>query len=109
MPDPPYDLGVDPDDDQGMPDVEGHQEAGAEKHAPASAPIPPFARRDRLDTRYRMELGNQLSALIFEVGIKPAHYKDIQVDDRLLQMWRGMSRDMYGLMWHVVGATTTVM
>ena len=94
MPTPPHDLGVDPDDDQGMPDVEDHQEAGVERHAPASASVPPFPRHGRPDTRYRMELGDQLSALIFEVGIKPAHYRDIQVDDRLLQMWRGMLRDM---------------
>ena len=34
---------------------------------------------------------------------------DIKVDDRLLQMWRGMPRDMYSLMRHVVGVTTTFM
>ena len=94
MPAPPHDPGVDPDDDQGMPDAEDHQETGAERHAPTSALVPPFARRGRLDTRYRMELGNQLSALIVEASISPTHYKDIQVDDRQLQMWRGMPHDM---------------
>ena len=57
----------------------------------------------------RMELGNQLSALIVEASIRPAHYRDTQVDDRLLRMWKGMPRDMYSLMQHVVGATTMVM
>ena len=63
--------------------------------------------RGRLsDARYMMELGDQLIALIVEACIRPAHYRDIEVNDRLLQMWRGMSRDMYSLMWHVVGVTT---
>ena len=49
MPDPPHDLGVDPDDDQDMVDAEDDHdldEAGAtERHAPAhGAPIPPFSR-----------------------------------------------------------------
>ena len=70
--------------------------------------VPPFARHSQLDSRYRMELGDQLSALIFEAGIRPTHYKDIQADDRLLQMWRGMSRDMYCLMRHLVGDMTAV-
>ena len=83
MPTPPHDPGVDPDDDQGMPDAEDHEEASVERHAPAGAPILPFARCGQLDTRYRMELGDQLSALIVEVGIRPAHYRDIQADDRL--------------------------
>ena len=30
------------------------------------------------------------------------------MNDRLLQMWRGMSHDMYSLMRHVVGVTTVV-
>ena len=93
-----------------MADAEDHDqdEAGAaERHALAGAPVPPFARCGRPKTRYRMELGNQLSALIVEAGIRPAHYRDIQADDRLLRMSRGMSRDMYSLMRHVVGATTT--
>ena len=56
MPAPPHDPGVDLDDDQGMPEVEDHQEASAERPAPTSAPVLPFARRDRLYSRYRMEL-----------------------------------------------------
>ena len=55
-----------------------------------------------------MELGDQLIVLIFEAGVRPTHYKDIEVDDRLLRMWRGMPRDIYSLMRHVVGATTSV-
>ena len=109
MPTPPHNPGVDlGDHDQGMPDVEDHQEASAERPAPAGAPVPHFARRGLLDTRYRMELGDQLTALIVEAGIRPAHMRDIQADGRLLHMWRGMTRDMYNLMRHVVGATTLV-
>ena len=52
-----------------------------------------------------MELGGQLIALIVEAGIRPAHYRDIEADDRLLWMWRGMPHDMYSLMRHVVGVT----
>ena len=81
---PPHDPGMDPDDDQGMPDVEDHQEASAERHTPVGASVLPFARHSRPDTRYRMELGDQISALTIEVGIRPAHYEYIQVNDRLL-------------------------
>ena len=107
---PPHDLGVDPNYDQDMDDVKDHDqdEVGAKRHAPVGAPVPPFARRGQPETRYRMELAHKLSALIVEAGIRPAHYRDIQVDDRLLRMWRGMPRDMYSLMWHVVGAMTAV-
>ena len=92
MPTPvPHDPGVDLDDDQGMVDAEDHQEASA--------------RRGRHDARYRMELGDQLSALIVEASIRPAHYRDIEADDRLLQMWRGMLHDMYSLMQYVIGVT----
>ena len=59
-----HDPSVDPDDDQGMPDAEDHQEVGA--------------RRGRLDARYQMELGDQLGALIVEAGIKPTNYRDIK-------------------------------
>ena len=102
MPKPPHDPSVDPNDDQGMPNAKDHQEAGAERPAPAGALVLPFARRGRLDTRYMMELGDQLTALIVEADIKPAHMRDIQANSRLLQMWRGMSRDMYRLMQHVI-------
>ena len=61
------------------------------------------------NARYRMELRNQIIALLVEAGIYPADFRDIEADDRLLQMWRGMPRDMYNLMWHVVGVTTVVM
>ena len=83
----PNDPSVDPDDDQYMADAEDHdQEAGAERHAPAGALVLRFSRRSRPDTRYRMELGDQFSALIVEAGIRPAYYRDIQADDRLLWM-----------------------
>ena len=55
-----------------------------------------------------MELGDQLTTLIVEAGIRPAHMRDIPVDGRLLQMWRGMPRYMYSLMRHVRGATTLI-
>ena len=113
MMDSPHDLGVDPDDDQDMADAEddhGQDEVGAtERHAPAhGASVPPFARCGRLKTRYRMELGNQLCALIVDAGIRPAHYRDIQADDSLLWMWRGTPHDMYGLIRHVVGDMKSV-
>ena len=73
MPGPPHDPGVDPDDDdQYMDDVEhdhDEDEAGAvERHAPShhGVLVPPFARPGRLETRYRMELANQLYALIVD-------------------------------------------
>ena len=84
MPTPPHDPGVDPDDTQGMQDAEDNQDAGVERPTPTGAPILPFSRRSRRDSRYRMELCDQLSALTVEVGIRPAHYRDIQVNDRLL-------------------------
>ena len=108
MPAPPHDPGVDPDDDQGIPDAKDHQEAGAKRPAPAGVSVPPFARCSPLDTTYRMELGDQLTALIIEAGIKTTHMRDIQVDGRLLHMWRGVSRDMYNPMRHVIGAMTLV-
>ena len=39
---PPHDPSVDPDDDQGMLDVEDHQGVGVERHAPAGVPISHF-------------------------------------------------------------------
>ena len=54
-------------DNQAMPDAKDHQEACAERHAPTSALVPNFARHGRPDTRYKMELGDQLSAFI--VGV----------------------------------------
>ena len=76
---PPHDPGVDPDDDdQDMADVRddheedevgGVAERRADPHVPHGAPIPPFARRGRTETKYRMELGSQLCGLISDVGI----------------------------------------
>ena len=113
MLDPPHDPGVNLDDyDQEMADaLEDEADGTAERRTdpvPHGASVPPFARRGRPKTRYRMELGNQLCGLISKAGIRPAHYREIQGDDRLLRMWRGMPRDMYGLMLHVVGAMTAV-
>ena len=45
-----------------------------------------------------MELDDQITAFIVEAGIMPVHMRDIHADGRLLQMWRGMSCDMYRLM-----------
>ena len=90
-----------------MLDAKDH-EAGAERPAPAGAPVSPFARRGRLDSRLRMELGDQLCALMVEAGVRLATMRDIQADGRLLHIWRSMLCDMYSLMQHVVGATTLV-
>ena len=79
---PPNDLGVDLDDDQDVADAEDH-EAGANILRPHGALVSPFSRR-RLDSRLRMELGNQLCALFVEVGVKPATMREIQVDARLV-------------------------
>ena len=98
MPPPPPDPVVDLDD----LDAEDQQEAGAERPAPVGA----LMHCQLNDARYKVNFGNQISALIVKVGIRPAHYRDIEADDRLLRMWRGMPRDMYNLMQHVVGATT---
>ena len=53
-----------------------------------------------------MELADQLIALFVEAGIFLTDFIDIEVDDRLLQMWRGMLCDIYNLMRHVVGFMT---
>ena len=107
MPAPPNDPSVDPNDDQDMLDADDH-EASAEIPAPASMPILTFGRHGRLDSRFRLELGDQLYALIVEEGVMLATMRDIQANVRLLNMWRGMSCDMYKLMRHVVGAMTLV-
>ena len=106
MPAPPNDPGVDPDDDQDMSDAEDH-EAGVDRLGPHGAPVPPFSGH-RLDSRLRMELGDQLCGFFVEVGVRPATMRDIQDDGRLVHMLRGMSCDMFTLMWHVVGATNLV-
>ena len=57
-----------------MADVSEDEADGAAERcldpAPHSASIPPFARCGRPETRYRMELGNQLCGLISDVGIR---------------------------------------
>ena len=89
-----------------MADAKDH-EASVDRLAPAGASVLPFARH-RLDSRLRMELDNELCALFVEAGVRPATMRDIQGDGRLVHMWRGMPRDMFTLMWHVVGATNLV-
>ena len=88
MPVQPNDPGVDPDDDQDMADSKDHEGCVA-RPAPTGVLVPPFARHGRLHRRYKMELGDQLTALIVEAGIRPATMRDIQADGRLLHMWRG--------------------
>ena len=90
-----------------MADAEDH-EVSADRPTLAGALVPPFSRHGRLNSRLRMELGDQLCALIVEEGVRPATMRDIQVDGSLVHMWIGMLCDMYSLMWHVVGATTLV-
>ena len=90
-----------------MKNVEDH-EAGGKRPAPAGVPISPFSRRDRLDSRLRMELGDKICALFVEAGVRPTTMRDIQADGRLVHIWRGMLCDMYSLMRHVIGATTLV-
>ena len=46
VPVPPHDPGADPNDDQGMLDVEDHHEGGVDKHSPTSMLVPPFSRGD---------------------------------------------------------------
>ena len=94
-------------DDQDMAYVEDH-EAGADRPAPAGASVPPFARHGRLDSRLRMELGDQICALFVVVGVRPATMRGIHDNGRLVHMLRGMPLDMYNLMQYVVGATTLV-
>ena len=43
-----------------------------------------------------------------EEGVRSATIREIQEDDRMIEMWRGMPRDMLTLMWHVIGATGLV-
>ena len=42
----PHDLGLDPNEDQDILYFKDHQEAGAERHAPAGAPVLHFSKRD---------------------------------------------------------------
>ena len=88
-----------------MADVEDH-EVGADRPVPSSASVPPFSRHGRLDIRLRMELGDQLCAFFVEPGVRSITMRDTQENCRLVHMWRGMPRDMYSLMRHVVRATT---
>ena len=81
MPGPRNDLVVDPDDDRDIVVTKDH-EADADRPTRVCAPVPPFA-RCRLENRLRMELGDQLYALIIKVGVKPAIMRDIQADGRL--------------------------
>jgi hypothetical protein len=46
----------------------------------------------RPDTRFRLELGDRLCALLVEVGVLPVLMRDIREDPMLLELWREMSR-----------------
>ena len=100
MPPPPPDIPVvDPHEDaleDMMPDTTDDQD---QQEADA----------DQSDGTYRMKLVSQLISLFDEAGICPTDFRDIEVDDRLLHMWRGMLCDMYSLMRHVVGVTIAFM
>ena len=67
---------MDPNDDQDMADVKDY-EAGVDRPAPASVTVPPFVRCGRLDSRLKMELGDQLCALFVEARVRPTTMRDI--------------------------------
>jgi hypothetical protein len=60
--------------------------------------------RHRPDTRFKLDLGDQLSTLLTKVGVCPTLMRDIRADPTLLEIWREMSRDLMPLMCHIVGA-----
>jgi hypothetical protein len=45
------------------------------------------------NTRFRLELGDRISALLTEVGVRPALMHDIMAYSTLLDIWREMSHD----------------
>ena len=103
---PPLDdPGVDPDYDQDMANVD--DQAGTDRPGPHVTQVPTGVRH-RPDTRFRMELGNQLCRLLVEEGVRPTTIREIKADDRLATIWRGMPHDMLTQMYHVVGATSLV-
>ena len=75
MPPPPNDLGLDPDDDQDMADAE--DQAGEDTPGPHVAQVSTSVARRRPDTRFRMELGDQLCALLVEGEVMPATMREI--------------------------------
>ena len=58
----------------------------------------------RPDTRFRLELGDQISTLLTKVGIFPDLMRDIREYPILLDIWRDMPHDLMPLMRHIVGA-----
>jgi hypothetical protein len=54
------------------------------------------------DTRFRLELGDRLSALLTKVGVCPALMRDIRVDPTLLDIWNEVSHDLMPLMCHII-------
>jgi hypothetical protein len=75
-------------------------------HEAAMGHIPrvqiPCGMHRRLDTRFRLELGDRLSSLLTEVGVLRALMREIKEDPTLLDIWREMSRDLMLLMHHIV-------
>jgi hypothetical protein len=65
----------------------------------------PGSMRHRLDTRFRLELGDQLCALLVEVGVHPVMMQDIREYPMLLDIWREISCDMMPLMHYIVRST----
>ena len=49
-----------------------------------------------------MELGDRLSSLLVEEGVRHVTMHQIREDPRLLELWKDMSRDMMSLMHHIV-------
>ena len=64
--------------------------------------------RHRSYTRFRLELGDQICALLVELGVHPVLMQDIKANPMLLDIWRDMSRDMVPLMCHIVRATRLI-
>jgi hypothetical protein len=56
----------------------------------------------RLDTRFRLELGDQISALLTKVGVFPALMRDIKAYPMLLELCMEMSHDLMHLMCHII-------
>jgi hypothetical protein len=61
--------------------------------------------RGRLDTRFKLELGDRLYALLVEMGVYPVLMRDIRKNTILLELWREMSHNIMPLICHIVGAT----
>ena len=74
MPPPPNDPSVDPDDDQEMADAE--DQAGDRPGPHDQAHVPAGVRR-RLDTQFRMDLGDQICQLLVEEEFRTTTIREI--------------------------------